>query len=76
MHPATALSNAMTFPIDPNSPGGPDRSEYLRRHYADHPPLRDRLATLALTGNTATPAVTAPDESPDPVVVAIRLSAA
>jgi hypothetical protein len=24
----------MTFPIDPNAPGGPQRSQYLREHFA------------------------------------------
>jgi hypothetical protein len=29
----------MPFPLDPNAPGGPERSEYVRRSYADG--LRD-----------------------------------
>lgn len=33
------------FPIDPNAPGGPDRSESLRRSYLDHTLVRERLPT-------------------------------
>jgi hypothetical protein len=37
-----------TFPIDPNAPGGPDRSAYLARHHLARPPVRARLPTLEL----------------------------
>ena len=36
------------FPIDPNAPGGPDRSDSLRRNYLDHTPVRARLPTLTI----------------------------
>jgi hypothetical protein len=34
------------FPTDPNAPGGPDRSDSLRRNYLDHTPVRARVPTL------------------------------
>jgi hypothetical protein len=34
------------FPIDPDAPGGPDRSESVRRSYLDHNPVGGRLPTL------------------------------
>jgi hypothetical protein len=34
------------FPIDPDAPGGPDRSESVRRSYVDHTLVRGRLPTL------------------------------
>jgi len=37
------------FPIDPNVPGGRDRSESLRRSYLDHPLVRERLTTLTFS---------------------------
>ena len=36
------------FPTDPNAPGGPDRSESLRRHYAHRGRLRRSLRRLSL----------------------------
>ena len=36
------------FPIDPNSPGGPDRSDSLQRSYLDHTPVLARLSTLTI----------------------------
>jgi hypothetical protein len=33
------------FPIDPNAPGGPARSDSLRRSYVDHTLVRERLPT-------------------------------
>jgi hypothetical protein len=42
------------FPIDPNAPGGPDRSESLRRSYLDHTFERERRPTLTFSqGNPA-----------------------
>ena len=37
------------FPIDPNTPGGPDRSEALRRSYFGHTLVRERLPTLTFS---------------------------
>jgi hypothetical protein len=37
------------FPIDPNAPGGPDRSDSLQRSYLDHTPVRARLPTLTIS---------------------------
>jgi hypothetical protein len=34
------------FPIDPNAPGGPDRSDFLRHSYPDHTPVHERFPTL------------------------------
>ena len=34
------------FPIDPNAPGGPDRSDSLQRSYLDHTPGSARVPTL------------------------------
>ena len=34
------------FPVDPNAPGGPERSEYLRRGYVDRVPLNEQFPTL------------------------------
>jgi hypothetical protein len=34
----------MPFPLDPNAPGGPERSEYVRRSYADGADVTVRLA--------------------------------
>jgi hypothetical protein len=31
------------FPVDPNAPGGPDRSRSLQRSYLDQTPVRERL---------------------------------
>ena len=39
-------SATKTFPIDPNAPGGPDRSAYLARHHLARTPVRARLPTL------------------------------
>ena len=46
----------MPFPADPNAPGGPRRSEYVRRSYAaaetapaDRPDLGEALADPALS---------------------------
>ena len=36
------------FPTDPNAPGGPDRSESLRRHYARRGRLHRGLRLLSL----------------------------
>jgi NAD(P)H-dependent flavin oxidoreductase YrpB (nitropropane dioxygenase family) len=36
-------SEAGTFPIDPNAPGGPDRPEYLARHDLARTPMREHL---------------------------------
>jgi hypothetical protein len=36
------------FPRDPNAPGGPNRSESVRRHYAHRGRLRRRLRLLSL----------------------------
>jgi hypothetical protein len=36
------------FPTDPNAPGGPDRSESVRRHYARRGRLRRTLRLLSL----------------------------
>jgi hypothetical protein len=33
------------FPVDPNAPGGPERSEYVRRGYLDRAPLHERCRT-------------------------------
>ena len=41
------------FPIDPNTPGGSDRSESLRRSYFDHTLVCERLPTL--TSSQANP---------------------
>jgi NAD(P)H-dependent flavin oxidoreductase YrpB (nitropropane dioxygenase family) len=41
-------SEARTFPIDPNGPGGPDRSEYLARHHPARTPVREHLPPLRL----------------------------
>jgi hypothetical protein len=37
------------FPIDPNAPGGPDRSDSLQRSCLDHTPVRARLPTLTIS---------------------------
>jgi hypothetical protein len=37
------------FPIDPNAPGGSDRSKSLRRNYFDHTLVRERLPTLTFS---------------------------
>jgi hypothetical protein len=37
------------FPIDPNAPGGPDRSDSLRLSYLDHTRVRKRLPTLTFS---------------------------
>jgi hypothetical protein len=37
------------FPIDPNAPSGPDRSESLRRSHLDHTLVREHLPTLTLS---------------------------
>jgi hypothetical protein len=35
----------MSFPLDPNAPGGPDRSQYVSSHYIAAPePAADRAA--------------------------------
>jgi hypothetical protein len=36
------------FPTDPNAPGGPNRSESVRRHYAHRARFRRRLRLLSL----------------------------
>jgi hypothetical protein len=36
------------FPRDPNAPGGPNRSESVRRNYARRARLRRRLRLVAL----------------------------
>jgi hypothetical protein len=36
----------MAFPLDPNAPDGPNRSEYLRLSHATEADLSIRLATL------------------------------
>ena len=36
------------FPTDPSSPGGPDRSEYVRREYARDSRFRRGLRLLTL----------------------------
>jgi len=36
------------FPNDPGAPDGPDRSEYVRRTYADRSRFRRRLTQLTL----------------------------
>jgi hypothetical protein len=41
----------MTFPTDPNAPGGPRRSDYLRRAHAERISARDRFATITLARN-------------------------
>ena len=52
MYPA----NSLPFPADPNAPGGPGRSEYVRRSHAsaetapaDRPDLGEALADPALS---------------------------
>jgi hypothetical protein len=40
------------FPIDPNSPSAPDRSEYIRRAYPSRAAARDGFATFALVQDT------------------------
>jgi hypothetical protein len=37
------------FPIDPNAPGGPDRSDSLRRSYLDHTLVRERVPTFTFS---------------------------
>jgi hypothetical protein len=37
------------FPIDPNAPGGPDRSDSLRRSYLDHTLVREHLSTFTVS---------------------------
>jgi hypothetical protein len=37
------------FPIDPNAPGGSDRSLSLRRSYLDHTLVRERLPTFTFS---------------------------
>ena len=48
--------NSLPFPADPNAPGGPRRSEYVRRSHAsaeaapaDRPDLAEALADPALS---------------------------
>jgi hypothetical protein len=36
------------FPIDPNAPGGPDRSDSLRHSYREHTVVYERLPTLTI----------------------------
>jgi len=43
------------FPTDPNAPGGPDRSESLRRHYAQRGRLRRGFRLLSLAGPRTPP---------------------
>jgi hypothetical protein len=43
-------SNARTFPINPDAPGGPDRAQYLARHYLARTPVREHPRTLAQAG--------------------------
>jgi hypothetical protein len=33
------------FPVDPNAPSGPERSEYVRRGYLDRAPVHERFRT-------------------------------
>jgi len=49
-----------TFPTDPNGPGGPDRSEHVRRGHANHTRGRFRLLSVArpLAGAGGWPPVT------------------
>jgi hypothetical protein len=37
------------FPIDPNAPGGPDRSDFLRHSYPEHTVACERLPTLTFS---------------------------
>jgi hypothetical protein len=37
------------FPTDPNAPGGPDRSDSLRRSYLDHALVRERLPKFSFS---------------------------
>jgi hypothetical protein len=37
------------FPIDPNAPGGPDRSDCLRHSYPEHTVVCERLPTLTFS---------------------------
>ena len=36
----------MTFPLDPNAPGGPSRSDHVRRSHTREAEVSIRLATL------------------------------
>ena len=42
-----------TFPTDPNGPGGPDRSEHVRRGHANSTRRRFRLLSGARTPSRA-----------------------
>lgn len=43
------------FPVDPNAPGGPERSEYLRHAHLDSAPLRKRFPTPHVRRQFLTP---------------------
>jgi len=67
------------FPIDPNAPGGPDRSDSLRRSYLDHKLVRERLPKFTFSQANPRAAVNgiarSPRADPSPFDSMARLAA-